>query len=110
ACVLSRDVSPDALVPVAESPPCVETAGNGALCIPSTRSRAIVPSSTPGLVLGLFRHLGFLPARNIPDSRFAYRRRGRTHNQRMIRAQQVLSSSLGVKNPTPTPRRRRAVP
>src|SRR5215510_5118329 len=60
ACVLPRDVSPDALVPAAELPPCVETADNGALCIPIARSRAIVPSSTPGLVLGLFRLRGFL--------------------------------------------------
>src|SRR5215217_6412621 len=109
ACVLSRDVSLDALAPVTGIPPCVEAAGNGALCIPSTRSRAIVLSSAPDLVLGLGRYPGFLSARNIPDSRLAYRRRARAQNQRVRRAQQVLSSSLGVKNPTPTPRTRHAV-
>src|SRR4029453_2164248 len=99
-CVLSRDVSPDALVPAAELPPCVVTADNGALCIPSTRSRAIAPSSIPGHIIGLFRSRGFLRARNIPDGHLVDRHRGKTHCQCVIRTKQVLSLSLGVKNPT----------
>src|SRR6266446_2395341 len=72
-CVLSRDASPDALVAVAASPPRSEAACNGVPCILITRSRAIVLSSAPDLVLGLhyFRHSSSLRARNVPDGHLA---------------------------------------